>query len=94
MDQIKDMRAANYKSSRLDKPFVERQFEKTEVLLLEKNSNNPEWKEYLEVKRQLENGNSKGEKVNHSFLHGCIETLEGLVNKITDSKLNLSLIHI
>ena len=93
LDQIKDMRAANYKSSRLDKPFVERQFEKTEVPLLEKNSNNPEWKEYLEVKRQLENGNSKGEKVNHSFLHGCIETLEGLVNKITDSKLNALVSH-
>lgn len=93
LDQIKDMRAANYKSSRLDKPFVERQFEKTEVPLLEKNSNNPEWKEYLEVKRQLENGNSKGEKVNHSFLHGCLETLEGLVNKITDSKLNALVSH-
>lgn len=93
LDQIKDMRAANYKSSRLDKPFVERQFEKAEVPLLEKNSNNPEWKEYLEMKRQLENGNSKGEKVNHSFLHGCIETLEGLVNKITDSKLNALVSH-
>lgn len=93
LDQIKDMRAANYKSSRLDKPFVERQFEKTEVPLLEKNSNNPEWKEYLGVKRQLENGNSKGEKVNHSFLHGCIEILEGLVNKITDSKLNALVSH-
>ena len=93
LDQIKDMRAANYKSARLDKPFVERQFEKAEVPLLEKNSNNPEWKEYLEVKRQLENGNSKGEKVNHSFLHGCIETLEGLVNKITDSKLNALVSH-
>lgn len=93
LDQIKDMRAANYKSSRLDKPFVERQFEKTEVPLLEKNSNNPEWKEYLEVKRQLEHVNSEGEKVNHSFLHGCIETLEGLVNKITDSKLNALVSH-
>lgn len=93
LDQIKDMRAANYKSSRLDKPFVERQFEKTEVLLLEKNSNNPEWKEYLEVKRQLEHVNSEGEKVNHSFLHGCLETLEGLVNKITDSKLNALVSH-
>lgn len=93
LDQIKDMRAANYKSARLDKPFVERQFEKAEVPLLEKNSNNPEWKEYLEVKRQLENGNSKGEKMNHSFLHGCIETLEGLVNKITDSKLNALVSH-
>ena len=93
LEQIKDMRAANYKSSRLDKPLVERQFEKTEVPLLEKNSNNPEWKEYLEVKRQLENGNSKGEKVNHSFLHGCIEILEGLVNKITDSKLNALVSH-
>ncbi|WP_314837847.1 relaxase MobL [Solobacterium moorei] len=93
LDQIKDMRAANYKSSRLDKPFVERQFEKTEVPLLEKNSNNPEWKEYLEVKRQLEHINSEGEKVNHSFLHGCVETLEGLVNKITDSKLNALVSH-
>ena len=36
LDQIKDMRAANYKSSRLDKPFVERQFEKTEAPLLER----------------------------------------------------------
>lgn len=93
LNQIKDMRAANYKSSRLDKPFVERQFEKTEVPLLEKNSNNPEWKEYLEVKRQLEHVNSEGEKVNHSFLHGCIEILEGLVNKITDSKLNALVSH-
>ena len=93
LDQIKDMRAANYKSARLDKPFVERQFEKAEVPLLEKNSNNPEWKEYLEVKRQLEHGNSEGEKVNHSFLHGYIETLEGLVNKITDSKLNALVSH-
>ena len=93
LDQIKDMRAANYKSSRLDKPFVERQFEKTEAPLLEKNSNNPEWKEYLEVKRQLEHVNSEGEKMNHSFLHGCIETLEGLVNKITDSKLNALVSH-
>ena len=93
LDQIKDMRAANYKSARLDKPFVERQFEKAEVPLLEKNSNNPEWKEYLEVKRQLENVNSEGEKMNHSFLHGCIETLEGLVNKITDSKLNALVSH-
>ena len=67
LDQIKDMRAANYKSSRLDKPFVERQFEKTEAHLLEKNSNNPEWKEYLEVKRQLEHVNSEGEK-GESFL--------------------------
>ena len=93
LDQIKDMRAANYKSSRLDKPFVERQFEKTEAPLLEKNSNNPEWKEYLEVKRQLEHVNSEGEKVNHSFLHGCLETLEGLVNKVTDSKLNALVSH-
>lgn len=93
LDRIKDMRAANYKSSRLDKPFVERQFEKTEAPLLEKNSNNPEWKEYLEVKRQLEHGNSKGEKVNHSFLHGCLEILEGLVNKVTDSKLNALVSH-
>ena len=93
LDQIKDMRAANYKSSRLDKPFVERQFEKTEAPLLEKNSNNPEWKEYLEVKRQLEHVNSEGEKVNHSFLHGCLEILEGLVNKVTDSKLNALVSH-
>ncbi len=95
LDQIKDMRAANYKSTRLDKPFIDRQFEKEETRTLsDGNHDTAEWKQYRSIVKEMNVHNTAAKAADdNTILNSGIKKLEALLESSDNTVLNAFISH-